>query len=172
MENLNQPSQQQQQLTKEDILESFVKVITDTRVLKKYLLSQLPALSSVTRNADLKMLIVFGGVSLQNQIMRMDMAMQQLNAEYLPGESLRKDGLDVSEYLWKGFEEGSNANEVLLLQRLVLIVGLEVNSFRLLESISRTIYPKTVNRLMKANLSEALVNERSLLKTYHSYLKT
>ncbi|MBL4675566.1 MAG: hypothetical protein JKY70_05080 [Mucilaginibacter sp.] len=172
MENLVQPLQQQQQLlTKVDILDSFVKVITDTRVLKKYLLNQLPALSSVTRHADLKMLIVFGGVSLQNQIMRMDIAMHQLGIEYLAGKSLRGDGLDVPKFLWKDIEQNLNANEVILLQRLVLIVGIEVNSFRLLESLSRSIYPKTVNRLMKANLSEALINERSLLKTYHSYLK-
>ncbi|MBL4678128.1 MAG: hypothetical protein JKY70_18265 [Mucilaginibacter sp.] len=170
MENLDQPLAPQQ-ISKKEILDSFIKVITDTRVLKKYLLNQLPILSNASLSADLKMLIVFGGVSLQNQIMRMDMAMQQLNTEYLPGESLRTDGLDVSKYLWKDFDEASSFNDIKLIQHLMLIVGIEVNSFRLLESLSRSIYPKTVNKLMKANLSEALINERSLLKTYQTYLK-
>jgi hypothetical protein len=48
---------------------------------------------------------------------------------------------------------------------------IEINSFRLLELLSKHVYPKSVQTLMRLNVKEAAKFEKMLMTTYHTYLQ-
>jgi hypothetical protein len=96
--------------------------------------------------------------------------MRQLNRTCFKEESLTKKGLNIKKYLSQDIDSLSLYNDAELILNLMLIVGIEVNSFRLLVVLSQHLYPKSVNSLMKLNLGEAVKYEKSLVAIYKSYL--
>jgi hypothetical protein len=159
------------QLTQDEVVETFVKVLSDTHGLKLFLLSELPNMTYKSNDGHLRMLLIHAGSSLNTQIFRLDTAMRQLKRDLLKGESLVEDGLDFTRYLLKNEDNASIYNDVKLLNHLMLIVGIEVNAFRLLSVLSKRLVPKHINQLMKLNLSDALEYQTKLLVTYNSYVK-
>jgi len=160
----------QKQLTQNEIADTFVKVLTDTYNLKQILLSLLPEMTYKSQESRLKMLIISGGSSLDRQILRLNIAMRQLNRTCFKEESLIKKGLNIKKYLSQDVDSLSLSNDAEVILNLMLIVGIEVNSFRLLVVLSQHLYPKSVNSLMKLNLGEAIKYEKSLVAIYKSYL--
>jgi ferritin-like metal-binding protein YciE len=158
------------QLTQNEIADTFVKVLTDTYKLKQLLLSQLPGMTYKSQESRLKMLIISARSSLDIQILRLNLAMRQLNRTCFKEESLTKKGLNIKKYLSQDIDSLSLYNDAELILNLMLIVGIEVNSFRLLVVLSQHLYPKSVNSLMKLNLGEAIKYEKSLVAIYKSYL--
>lgn len=162
---------QSNQLTQAEITDTFVKVLSDTYGLKKFLLSQLPNMTYKVKNLHLKMLIIHSGTLLNTQMLRMDSALKQLNTALLPDDSLPADGINFEKYLLKDIYEASIYNDVKFLNHIMLIVGIEVNSFRLLHVLSKRL-AKSINELMRFNLSEATKYQKQLLDTYNSYVTT
>jgi ferritin-like metal-binding protein YciE len=158
------------QLTQNEIADTFVKVLTDTYKLKQLLLSQLPGMTYKSQESRLKMLIISARSSLDIQILRLNLAMRQLNRTLFKEESLTRKGLNIKKYLSQDIDSLSLYNDAELILNLMLIVGIEVNSFRLLVVLSQHLYPKSVNSLMKLNLVEAVKYEKSLVAIYKSYL--
>jgi ferritin-like metal-binding protein YciE len=158
------------QLTQSEITDTFVKVLTDTYKLKKLMLDQLPYMTYKTKEVRLKMLIISSGASLETQMLRLNLAMRQLNKSCAEDESLSNEGLDFKKYLAQNVDSISLYNDAKLMHNLMVIVGVEVNSFRLLVVLSKHLYPRNVNRLMKLNLGEAIKYEKRLVATYNTYL--
>jgi ferritin-like metal-binding protein YciE len=161
---------QTKDLTQDEIIETFVKVLSDTYVLKRFLLGKLPEMTYRCKKMGLKMLIIRSGDSLNTQLLRLDMAVNFLNRTRLES-TLASDDLNCEKYLFKDINRSSLYNDAKLLNHLMVIVGIEINSFRLLELLSRHIYPKSVHVLMRLNLKDATKFEKMLIATYHTYLQ-
>lgn len=158
--------------TNEKALNTFVNIITDVYLLKKFMVSQVTGLAACAQKPALKMLLIQSATSLSNQIFRMDMAMQLLNKSLLTNETLRLEGINYQQYLLNCLLSKSLENDTRLINHLLLMVGIEVNCFRLLTLLSRQLYPRMVHHLMKDNLCEAVKNEKMLLNIYNTYLET
>jgi len=158
------------QLSQSEITDIFVKVLSDTYSLKKFLLSQLPKMTYKSKDMHLKMLIVNSGSYLNSEMLRMEIAMKQLNKVLTNDLSIVGDGLDFEKYLLKDIDQASIYNDVKLLNHLMLLVGIEINSFRLMAVLSKHLKPKTINELMNLNLSGAIKYQKMLLDTYNSYI--
>jgi ferritin-like metal-binding protein YciE len=165
-----EPHAQTKDLTQNEVIETFIKVLSDTYVLKKFLLTQLPELIYRSKKRELKMLIVHAGDSLHTELLRLDMAMKLLHRPRLES-TLSSDGLNCEKFLFKDIRKPSLYNDSKLLNHLMVIAGIEINSFRLLELLSRHLYPKSVQALMKLNLKDAAKFEKMLMATYHTYLQ-
>jgi hypothetical protein len=139
------------QLTQNEIADTFVKVLTDTYKLKQLLLSQLPGMTYKSQESRLKMLIISARSSLDIQILRLNLAMRQLNRTCFKEESLTKKGLNIKKYLSQDIDSLSLYNDAELI-------------------LSQHLYPKSINSLMKLNLGEAIKYEKSLVAIYKSYL--
>ncbi|RYY37717.1 MAG: hypothetical protein EOP46_01645 [Sphingobacteriaceae bacterium] len=162
---------QKNQLSRSEISETFVKVLSETYMLKKFMLSQLPEMTYKSQQPRLKMMIVDLGCSLTTEMLRMEIAMKQLKVTYLLNDSVVAEGLNVKTYLLHDITSVSLYNDAKLLHHLMLILGIEANSFRLLTVLSKQLYPRSVHKLMKMNLEDATRSERKLLTTYNTYLK-
>jgi hypothetical protein len=161
---------QVKQLNHGEVVDIFLKVLSDTYMLKKYMLSQLPAITLKTQRLGLKILIVNSGCSLETQILRMDVAYKYIQKSNPNYGALPQEGLNYEKFLFNGLSSVSLYDDAKLINHLVLIGGIQVGSFRLLEMLSKSLSPKRINRLMKLNLGDALKFERHLVDTYSTYV--
>ena len=149
----------------------FIKVLSDVYYLKEFMVAQLPEITYRTERIALKLQIVQAGCTLNSQLLRMDMAISLLQTERLLDGALPVDGLNYEHYMYNNIDTvTSYLNDVKLLNHIMLLVGIEVASFRLLDILSRPLRPKSVNVLMRDNLKEAIKNQNELIRVYHTYL--
>jgi ferritin-like metal-binding protein YciE len=161
---------QTKDLTENEVIVTFVKVLSDIYALKKFLLIQLPEMIYLSKKRELKMLIVHAGDSLNTELLRLDIALKLLHRTRMES-TLASDGLNCEKFLFQDIRKPSLYNDAKLLNHLMVIAGIEINSFRLLELLSRHIYPKSVQKLIRHNLKDSIKFEKMLMATYHTYLQ-
>ncbi|WP_121810345.1 DUF892 family protein [Mucilaginibacter kameinonensis] len=163
MENLDKKlSLRQTRLTASQTKSLFITILSDIHSSKLALIESLPFFSSMAFAKDVKLLMLESATIINGQIIRVCLAKTLLGLSFSGKPPMLNGCLNLKEFLKEHVNAKCPETDAIILAHLIIAEGIEIDSFKILTGLSKSIKPKDISRLIALCYKEAKHSKNSL----------
>ncbi|NCD72537.1 DUF892 family protein [Mucilaginibacter agri] len=158
-------------LVQQDRTTVFLHTLSTVYHMKHKLIHYLPMMIKIASDRTLKLNIMHGGININATILRMDMIFKIFKDDSEPYYSSVEGEVTLEAYLHSiPLHRKCARNDFVMITHLLILAGIEVNSFRQLKKIAESLNLREVKHLVNQCLIEAIDNKRLMTNLTDDYL--